>query len=116
MDVFNLVHHDDDGEETFPLVDLWFDLEEHMLEGDISNPFDLEQECNAIAKIVQDGRSRHAELPFLRRNGELDMGSKDNMSSDEDAVEDADDDNDWIIKHKHEGEEATAQPASAALP
>ncbi len=53
MDVFNLVLHDIDDEETLPLVDLWFDLEEHISEGDISNPSDLEQECNAIAKYVR---------------------------------------------------------------
>ncbi len=44
------------------------------------------------------------------------MGSKDNMSSDEDAVEDADDDDNWITEHKYEDEEETPQPASAALP
>ncbi|EIW54306.1 uncharacterized protein TRAVEDRAFT_31308 [Trametes versicolor FP-101664 SS1] len=84
LDILNLVHHDDDGEETLPLVDLWFDLDKHLSEGDIPSPSDLDKELDAVARIVQDARSRHPEVPFPRRNGTLGLGFEDDMCADED--------------------------------
>ncbi len=53
MDILNLLHHDDDEEESLPLVDLWFDLDQHLSEGDIPSPHDLYKEWDAAAKYVR---------------------------------------------------------------
>ncbi|KAI0729912.1 hypothetical protein C8Q72DRAFT_883752 [Fomitopsis betulina] len=63
-DIFNLLHHDNDDEETLPLVNLWFDLEQHLSDGNIPSPFDAEKECDAIAMIVRDAHSGHPDVPF----------------------------------------------------
>ncbi|OSC96778.1 hypothetical protein PYCCODRAFT_1420552 [Trametes coccinea BRFM310] len=66
MDVFGLGH--DDGAELLPLVDLWYELTEHLTEDTIPDPLGFYQERNAIVKIIQDARARSPNMPFPCRN------------------------------------------------
>ncbi|KAH9855719.1 hypothetical protein C2E23DRAFT_811542 [Lenzites betulinus] len=128
MDIFSLLHHDDDSEETLPLVDLWFDLERHLSESDIPSPFELYKECAAIAKIVRDARSRNPNVPFPRRNGALGVDSENGMSADEDEygyavdaeedrevyMNDIEDDEDDTRNTEDESEEEVPLPVSSS--
>ncbi|KAI0350614.1 hypothetical protein OH77DRAFT_1059727 [Trametes cingulata] len=62
-DIFNLAH--DDAAELLPLVDLWFELSEHLTEGTIPSPLDFREECSAIARILREARARspHVSTP-----------------------------------------------------
>lgn len=48
MDVFGLGH--DDGAELLPLVDLWYELTEHLTEDTIPDPLGFYEERDAIVK------------------------------------------------------------------
>ncbi|KAI0774876.1 hypothetical protein BD413DRAFT_537298 [Trametes elegans] len=113
MDIFNLAH--DDSDETLPLVDLWFDLAEHLSEADIPSPLELEREQLAIANIVREARRRHPEVPVPRRNGELDIDSASESEDDDytevsewDMSEDLEAEVEELASSPHGGGEAKA--------
>ncbi|KAJ2998289.1 hypothetical protein NUW54_g7048 [Trametes sanguinea] len=66
MDVFGLAH--DDGAEILPLVDLWYELTEHLTADTIPNPREFYEERDAIVKIVKDARARSPNVPVPLRN------------------------------------------------
>ncbi|KAI9067482.1 hypothetical protein FKP32DRAFT_1588590 [Trametes sanguinea] len=66
MDVFGLAH--DDGAEILPLVDLWYELTEHLTADTIPNPGEFYEERDAIVKIVKDARARSPHVPVPLRN------------------------------------------------
>ncbi|KAI8978345.1 hypothetical protein BD414DRAFT_524334 [Trametes punicea] len=66
MDVFNLAH--DHAAEVLPLVDMWFELADHLTADTIPSPLDFHKERDAIARIVHDARSRSPNVPTPSRN------------------------------------------------
>lgn len=51
LDIFGLAH--DDTAELIPLVDLWFELTDHLTADTIPSPLDFYKERDAIVKFVQ---------------------------------------------------------------
>ncbi|KAI0645093.1 hypothetical protein C8Q79DRAFT_751798 [Trametes meyenii] len=68
LDVFNLSQDVDD--EFFPLVDLWFELGDHLSEDAIPSPTEFDEERKAIARIILDARQRNRAARLPSRNGE----------------------------------------------
>ncbi|KAI0664033.1 hypothetical protein C8Q70DRAFT_215101 [Cubamyces menziesii] len=66
MDIFNLSH--DHTAELLPLVDLWFELTDHLTADTIPSPLDLHKECEAIARIVHAARLRSPNVPTPSRD------------------------------------------------
>ncbi|CDO70958.1 hypothetical protein BN946_scf184829.g67 [Trametes cinnabarina] len=66
MDIFGLAH--DDAAEYLPLVDLWFELTEHLSADTIPNPLDFLAECDAIGRIIREARARSPHVPAPLRN------------------------------------------------
>ncbi|CDO78120.1 hypothetical protein BN946_scf184596.g2 [Trametes cinnabarina] len=85
FDVFNLSR--DDDAEFLPLVDLWFDLENHLKADSIPSPMDFFQEQEAMRAIIQDARRRNPDVRLPPRNGDLDLDS-DLSDVDEDSASD----------------------------
>ncbi|KAI0664030.1 hypothetical protein C8Q70DRAFT_905978 [Cubamyces menziesii] len=50
MDIFNLSH--DHTAELLPLVDLWYELTDHLTADTIPSPLDFRKECEAIARYA----------------------------------------------------------------
>ncbi|KAL7277684.1 hypothetical protein ACG7TL_008616 [Trametes sanguinea] len=82
MDIFDLAH--DDPAEYIPLVDLWFELSEHLTADTIPSPLDFQKERDAIARIIRDARGRAPHVPSPLRN---DDGLS--IMSDESSIEDS---------------------------
>ncbi|KAH9889337.1 hypothetical protein C8Q73DRAFT_707193 [Cubamyces lactineus] len=66
MDIFNLSH--DHTAELLPLVDLWFELTEHLTADTIPSPLDFRKECEAVARIVHTARLRSPNVPTPSRD------------------------------------------------
>ncbi|KAH9849128.1 hypothetical protein C2E23DRAFT_784803 [Lenzites betulinus] len=66
MDVFGLGHKP--GHEILPLVDVWFELADHLTADTIPNPLDWDEEQDAIVRIIRDARSRSPLTPTPRRD------------------------------------------------
>ncbi|KAI9067478.1 hypothetical protein FKP32DRAFT_1588585 [Trametes sanguinea] len=66
MDVFGLAH--DDGAEILPLVDVWYELAEHLTADTIPDTRGFYEERDAIVKIVKDARARSPHVPVPLRN------------------------------------------------
>ncbi|KAJ3009103.1 hypothetical protein NUW54_g2908 [Trametes sanguinea] len=76
MDVFGLTH--DDGAEILPLVDVWYELAEHLTADTIPDTRGFYEERDAIVKIVKDARARSPNVPVPLRNEDgLSMMSED---------------------------------------
>ncbi|KAH9850699.1 hypothetical protein C2E23DRAFT_734382 [Lenzites betulinus] len=56
MDPLGLIT--DDAVESIPLVDMWFELEEHLTVDTITNPMDVIEEVNTTVQIIRDARER----------------------------------------------------------
>ncbi|KAI0629493.1 hypothetical protein C8Q77DRAFT_1140662 [Trametes polyzona] len=74
--------NEEEEEECFPLVDLWFDLDHHLSEDNIPDPSELYKECDMVKRIVRTARARHPEVRVPRRNGTLDEDSESDGLSD----------------------------------
>ncbi|KAI0740884.1 hypothetical protein C8Q76DRAFT_206030 [Earliella scabrosa] len=61
--------------ETWPLVDLWFELTEHLAEHEIPNPQDFLKESAALAALVRTALQRSEEENACRRLGTRNSGS-----------------------------------------
>ncbi|KAI0327943.1 hypothetical protein GY45DRAFT_1436586 [Cubamyces sp. BRFM 1775] len=68
IDVFNMAH--DDTAEVIPLVDLWFELTEHLSADTIPSPLDFYKECEAITSIIRSARMRSPNVPTPSRDPE----------------------------------------------
>ncbi|KAI0326073.1 hypothetical protein GY45DRAFT_1286152 [Cubamyces sp. BRFM 1775] len=68
IDVFNMAH--DDTAEVLPLVDLWFELTEHLSADTIPSPLDFYKEREAITSIIRSARMRSPNVPTPSRNPE----------------------------------------------
>ncbi|KAI0664028.1 hypothetical protein C8Q70DRAFT_214900 [Cubamyces menziesii] len=68
VDVFNMAH--DDSAEAVPLVDLWFELTEHLSADTIPNPLDFYKEREAIIGIIRAARMRSPNVPTPSRDPE----------------------------------------------
>ncbi|KAI0327910.1 hypothetical protein GY45DRAFT_1372775 [Cubamyces sp. BRFM 1775] len=55
MNIFGDPTHD---VELFPLVDLWFELTDHLKQEDIPNPMELYKERDEIVRIIEDACTR----------------------------------------------------------
>ncbi|KAI9067479.1 hypothetical protein FKP32DRAFT_265828 [Trametes sanguinea] len=66
MDIFMLAH--DDAAEFIPLVDLWFELTEHLTADSIPSPQEFFKERDTIARIIRDARARSPHVPTPLRN------------------------------------------------
>ncbi|KAI9067484.1 hypothetical protein FKP32DRAFT_1563713 [Trametes sanguinea] len=79
MDIFNLSH--DENAEFLPLVDLWFELDEHLTPDTIPNPLEFYSERDVIARIIRDARIRRPKVPTPSRNDDrMSIGSDDSDS------------------------------------
>ncbi|KAI0364942.1 hypothetical protein BV20DRAFT_973755 [Pilatotrama ljubarskyi] len=83
MDIFSLSH--DPDTQFLPLVDLWFDLANHLSEDDIPSPLDFYEERKAIASIILDSRDRNLTSQASRRDGVLQSGV-DGLTEEEDDL------------------------------
>ncbi|KAI0327942.1 hypothetical protein GY45DRAFT_1436585 [Cubamyces sp. BRFM 1775] len=66
VDIFNLSH--DHTAELLPVVDLWYELTDHLTADTIPSPLDFRKECEAIARIVHTARLRSPNVPTPSRN------------------------------------------------
>ncbi|KAJ8489066.1 hypothetical protein ONZ51_g3183 [Trametes cubensis] len=66
MDIFGLSH--DDSAELLPLVDLWYELTEHLSADTIPSPLEFYKERDAIARIIHAARLRSPNVPTPLRN------------------------------------------------
>ncbi|KAJ3007871.1 hypothetical protein NUW54_g3375 [Trametes sanguinea] len=90
MDIFNLSH--DENAEFLPLVDLWFELDEHLSPDTIPNPLEFYGERDAIARVVRDARIRCPKVPTPSRNDDrMSIGSDSDSASQVDEHPDGDD-------------------------
>ncbi|KAI0350621.1 hypothetical protein OH77DRAFT_1430801 [Trametes cingulata] len=85
MDIFNIAH--DPDVQFLPLVDLWFDLAEHLTEDEIPSPLDFYEERKAIARIILDARERSLVAKAPRWNGALGLIS-DGVSEEDEGLDD----------------------------
>ncbi|KAI0774864.1 hypothetical protein BD413DRAFT_307393 [Trametes elegans] len=78
----------DDTVELMPLVDLWFELTDHLTAKTIPSPVEFFKEREAIMQIIHDARERAPSIlpPFVDENVEIDydaIGSQDIVGSEE---------------------------------
>ncbi|KAI0326071.1 hypothetical protein GY45DRAFT_1356434 [Cubamyces sp. BRFM 1775] len=66
MDIFGLMH--DDSAELLPLVDLWYELTEHLSADTIPSPLEFYKERDAIIRIIRAARWRSPNVPTPLRN------------------------------------------------
>ncbi|OSC96774.1 hypothetical protein PYCCODRAFT_1249038 [Trametes coccinea BRFM310] len=86
MDIFNLSH---DGDAEFlPLVNLWFELDEHLTPDTVPSPLNFYRERDAIARIIREARIRSPKVPTPSRNDDqLSIGSDDTFSQADEHVD-----------------------------
>ncbi|KAI8978347.1 hypothetical protein BD414DRAFT_495277 [Trametes punicea] len=88
MDIFNLAR--DDDAQFLPLVDLWFNLAEHLSEEAIPSPLEFREEQEAMKRIIREARERNPHVHLPPRNGALDLEFDADLSeSESDQDEDA---------------------------
>ncbi|KAL7277683.1 hypothetical protein ACG7TL_008615 [Trametes sanguinea] len=80
MDILGL--NMDDTVEFLPLVDMWYELTEHLAEEAIPSPVEFYKECDVIMRIIHEARERapsdFTPSPFVDSGIEIDY---DAMSS-----------------------------------
>ncbi|KAJ2996754.1 hypothetical protein NUW54_g7204 [Trametes sanguinea] len=74
MDILGL--NMDDTVEFLPLVDMWYELTEHLTKETIPSPFEFYKECDTIMRIIHDARERapsdFTPSPFVDNGIEID--------------------------------------------
>ncbi|OSC96772.1 hypothetical protein PYCCODRAFT_1462277 [Trametes coccinea BRFM310] len=73
----------DDTAELMPLVDLWFELTDHLTAETIPNPMDLHKEHEEIMRIIHDARERAPSIraPFIDNGVEIDYDALSSVAS-----------------------------------
>ncbi|OSC96647.1 hypothetical protein PYCCODRAFT_1440926 [Trametes coccinea BRFM310] len=81
MDIFGF--EVDDTAELMPLVDLWFDLTDHLTADTIPSPVEFYQEHEEIMRIIHEARERAPSLraPFLDNGVEIDRDALSSVES-----------------------------------
>ncbi|KAJ8454015.1 hypothetical protein ONZ51_g13276 [Trametes cubensis] len=80
MNIFGDPTHDT---ELFPLVDLWFELTDHLKQEDIPDPMELYRERDEVVKIIEEARSRaNAAMNASLRSEPVELGAADDTRDD----------------------------------
>ncbi|KAI0774871.1 hypothetical protein BD413DRAFT_611862 [Trametes elegans] len=86
LDIFTF--NVDDTVELLPLVNLWFEITEHLTAETVPSPTEFYNECDTIMQIIHDARERVPSIPppFIDEDVEIDfdaLGSQDVVTTEE---------------------------------